>query len=164
MSFEIPWIHLFRWRFCSRPSWRRGCVNSLTFCGSVTVIVWKQGLVCECRSGSEPFLARAPPFACCSRLASHDISQMESLLEGFNRHQKVNRLSPKSEEFFLVESRILESEIQVPLTRNSERRVKNTGQSTGHHDRDKWTALEVSPSPNLLTKCSVRSMKIFVVW
>ena len=39
-------------------------------------------------------------------------------------------------------------------------RVENTGhfsigQSTGHHDRDKWTALEPSPSPNLLAKCSI---------
>ena len=39
-------------------------------------------------------------------------------------------------------------------------RVQNTGhfsigQSTGHHDGDKWTALEPSPSPNLLTKCSI---------
>ena len=37
-----------------------------------------------------------------------------------------------------------------------------TGQSTGHHD--KWTALKLSPNPNLLTKCSIRSRGICVVW
>ena len=38
-----------------------------------------------------------------------------------------------------------------------------TGQSTGHHDKDKWTTLKLSPSPNLLTKCSIRSRGICVV-
>ena len=32
----------------------------------------------------------------------------------------------------------------------------STGQCTGHHDTDKWTAFKVSPSPNLLTKCCVQ--------
>lgn len=85
-----------KWRFHCRSPCRRVCLNSLTFCGSVTVIVWKQGLVCGWRAGREPFLARAPPFPCCSRLASHGIPQMESFLAGFNRQQKVNRISPQS--------------------------------------------------------------------
>ena len=33
----------------------------------------------------------------------------------------------------------------------------STGPSTGHHHTDKWTALRVSPIPNLLTKFSFRS-------
>ena len=40
----------------------------------------------------------------------------------------------------------------------------STRQCTGHHDTDKWTALKVSPSPNLLTKCPIRSRRICVVW
>ena len=35
----------------------------------------------------------------------------------------------------------------------------STGQSTGHHDTDKWTAFKVSPSPNLLTKCCIQRAK-----
>ena len=40
----------------------------------------------------------------------------------------------------------------------------STGQSTGHHDTDKQTALKVSPSSNLVKKYSIRSRVIFVVW
>ena len=40
----------------------------------------------------------------------------------------------------------------------------STGQSTGHQDTEKHTALKVSPSSNLLTKYSIRSRVIFVVW
>ena len=39
----------------------------------------------------------------------------------------------------------------------------STGQSTGH-DTDKGIALKVSPSPSLLTKYSIRSRGICVVW
>ena len=40
----------------------------------------------------------------------------------------------------------------------------STGQSTGHHDTGKQTALKVSPNSNLLTKHFFFSRVIFVVW
>ena len=40
----------------------------------------------------------------------------------------------------------------------------STGQSTGHHDTGKQTALKVSPNSNLLTKYFFFSRVIFVVW
>jgi len=48
--------------------------------------------------------------------------------------------------FHTVVKEGVESKIQVTFS---------TGQSTGHHDTDKWIVLKVPPSPNLSTKCSL---------